>query len=172
MLDALQAAQGTQCPVTYGSQGRAAPARQGKSCGDTLAISEEGRAAWQASQKKQAEAADESLRAELKKYVDNPVLAHALDKMEEAIGRMGYDKRTEEIVLEQVQAAFRSGLPAKGQQTDDTMSALSQSVKELTGLEDEDMAALTQELGVILAEAQDEEARRGKKAGEKQLKAS
>lgn len=107
---------------------------------------------------------EKSLLGQLKAYIANPVLAHALEKMAKTVQGMGYDEGTAKVILEQVEAAFRSGIPAEGEQTTDAMNTLMKEIKKATGLEDEDLAPLSVKLTAIVEEAQRKDPMKGKES--------
>ncbi len=98
---------------------------------------------------------EKSLLEQLKEYIKNPTLKHAMDKMEQTVAALDYDEWTAKTVLEQVEAAFRSGIPAKGEQTSDAMANLRKNIKDETGLNDADISELMEKIGFVIAEAQE-----------------
>lgn len=102
------------------------------------------------------------LMDELREYIANPILKHALDQMDEAIDKMGLDPAAAEAVREEVMAVFRSGIPAEGEQTSDAMSTLRKNLKKNTGLGEEQIGGLMENMATIVEDAQKKEERLGK----------
>lgn len=119
-------------------------------------------------------ASSSGLMDELRAYIANPILQHALDQMDEAIQRMGLSPEAEEAVRQEVMAVFRSGIPAEGEQTSDAMSTLQKNLKKNVGLDDDVLGDLMGEISAIVEDAQKKEERLGKddKDGQRDVNAT
>lgn len=119
-------------------------------------------------------ASSSGLMDELRAYLANPILQHALDQMDDAIQRMGLSPEAKEAVRKEVMAVFRSGIPAEGEQTSDAMNALRKNLKENVGLEEDVLGDLMGEISAIVEDAQKKEERLGKgdKDGERDVNAT
>ncbi len=98
-----------------------------------------------------------NLLDELKEYLKNPTMKHMMDKMEQAVSFMDMDEWTNKIVMQQIESAFRSGIPAPGDQTADVLQTLKKTLKDSTGMADVPLGKLMDKITEVLEEAQKEE---------------
>lgn len=176
MVTSLAGAQYAQAVTTFGYEGTKKRASHTTPQGDVVAISDTAYAALDAHRKrmtqgdplhppllpeqktpKEAPTAEESLMDKLWSYLRNPALANALEKMGQTISGMGYDETTAATILDQVKIAFRSGIPAKGQQTTDAMKNLQKNLRDTTGLTDDQLSEMMEKISTIIAEVQEED---------------
>lgn len=132
---------------------------------DTVFISEEARRLLEESKMQKASAntgntlgagAEKSVSQIFRDYIKNPTLAHALDKMKDAVEGLGLSEAAMKEVYERVEQTFRSGIPEKGKQTSDTLGNLEKELKKTGILSDDQLVDLMADISNIVSWAQEE----------------
>lgn len=134
---------------------------------DTVFISNEARKLLEESKMQSAsentksasetESSEKTLQQKLRDYIKNPTLAHALEKMAEAIDKIGLSAADKEEVYALVERVFRSGIPEKGALTDDALGSLKKELKKSGLLSHDQLNDLMGDIADIVEWAQREE---------------
>ncbi len=134
---------------------------------DTVFISDEARKLMQESKMQsvsastsnaqETESSEKSVQQKFRDYLKNPTLAHAMEKMAEVIDKIGLNEADKKEVLALVERAFRSGIPEKGELTEEALGSLRKELKKSGILSDSQLTDLMDDISDIVQWAQKEE---------------